>query len=324
MYTLQQCQERIQQAIDQLDFSGKEPIELYEPIGYTLKNGGKRLRPVIVLMGCNVFNDDVEPAIPAAMAVEIFHNFTLLHDDVLDNADIRRGKPTVHKKWNNNIAILSGDAMMIKSYALLSQVNDTVLAEVLKIFNSTALEICEGQQYDMNFENRNNVTIPEYIRMIELKTSVLVACAIKMGALIGGAKPAQANKLYEFGRKLGIAFQLQDDLLDTYADAAKFGKRTGGDIVANKKTYLLITALEESRGQQRNELLDLLENEKNEDIKITRVVSIFNQLNIKERTMQKIKEFSDDAFNELDSLDVPKSRKEGLYAFANQLLQRQH
>ena len=241
MHKIKDLQEIINKEIESKKM-GREPFSLYEPINYSLSNGGKRIRPLLTLLACNLFSEKIDQAIDAALAIEIFHNFTLLHDDIMDKADIRRGKPTVHKKWNENTAILSGDAMFIKSYDFLLETKTEKFKEILQVFNNTALEVCEGQQYDMEFENRNDVSENEYLRMIELKTSVLLAAALKIGAIIGGAENADADLLYDFGRNIGLAFQLQDDMLDVYGSKNTFGKEIGGDIVANKKTFLLIKA----------------------------------------------------------------------------------
>ncbi len=235
--------EIIQSSIAQLKIDD-EPKELYQPIQYSLDVGGKRIRPILVLAACKMFSDDIKSAIAPALAVEIFHNFTLLHDDIMDKADLRRNMPTVHKKWSENIAILSGDAMMIKAFEQIIKSPAQNLIPIVELFNKTAIEVCEGQQLDMNFETRETVTENEYIEMIRLKTSVLLAASLKIGALSGLASKSDADKLYNFGLNLGLAFQLQDDYLDVYGDQQKFGKKIGGDIVANKKTYLLIKAVE--------------------------------------------------------------------------------
>ncbi|PLX19439.1 MAG: isoprenyl synthetase, partial [Marinilabiliales bacterium] len=257
MYNLKELQDLINKKISN-EKIGREPFSLYDPIKYTLESGGKRIRPVLVLMTCNLFSDKIEHALRPAIGLEIFHNFTLLHDDIMDHADIRRGNPTVHKKWNENAAILSGDAMFIKAYEYFLDCQSTNFREILKIFNSTALEVCEGQQYDMEFEEKAIVTEAEYLRMIELKTSVLLAAALKIGALLGGANEKDADLLYQFGLNIGLAFQLQDDYLDVYGDVKVFGKKIGGDIVANKKTFMLIKAQEMARGEIKEQLNQLL------------------------------------------------------------------
>ena len=254
----EELMKRIHAYIEQLSYS-REPKGLYDPIEYVLALGGKRLRPVLMLLAYNLYREDVESIFSQAAGIETYHNFTLLHDDLMDNADMRRGKPVVHKKWNENTAILSGDAMLILSYQfMMNQCPPEHVQEVMEIFGRTALEVCEGQQWDMEFESRNDVTVGEYIEMIRLKTSVLLAAALKIGAVLGGASSADAQKLYDFGIRMGLAFQLQDDYLDVYGNPAVFGKKIGGDILCNKKTYMLITALEQAKGENREELLHSL------------------------------------------------------------------
>jgi geranylgeranyl diphosphate synthase type II len=243
MISLDEAQQIIEKNLAEISFPDN-PVNLYGPVEYILSNGGKRIRPSLVLLGANLFSDDVQPAVNPALAVEIFHNFTLLHDDLMDNSLIRRGRDTVHIKWNPNVAILSGDAMSIIANRFVSKVDSKILPDVMEVFNRTAIEVCEGQMMDMEFENRNDVHVDEYLRMIELKTSVLIAASLQIGALTGGASKQDSVQLYEFGRSLGIAFQLQDDLLDSYGDVEKFGKKIGNDIITNKKTYLMISALD--------------------------------------------------------------------------------
>lgn len=244
-------------SIKKLSF-GPVPEGLYKPMEYILEAGGKRVRPLLCLMACNLFSDKVEKAIYAACAVEVFHNFTLMHDDIMDNAEMRRGRPVVHKVWSENTAILSGDAMLVEAYKLVARVPADVLPEVLRLFSTTASEVCEGQQYDMEFEDRENVEKSEYMEMIRLKTAVLLACSLKMGALCGGADKHDADALYDFGINMGLAFQLRDDYLDTFGDSETFGKKIGGDILCGKKTYLLIDALENLGSGQRAELQNLI------------------------------------------------------------------
>lgn len=239
MKTFNELRDQISIELEKLNWQN-EPRGLYEPIAYELSIGGKRVRPVLTMMACNLFSDDLKAAVAPALGIEVFHNFTLLHDDIMDRADIRRGLPTVHKKWNDNTAILSGDVMLIVAYQLIAQTPMPHLKEVLDLFSKTAAEICEGQQYDVDYEARKKVEIDEYIEMIRLKTAVLLGCALKTGAIIGNASPADANLLYDVGINIGLAFQLKDDLLDVYGDEATFGKKIGGDILCNKKTYLLI------------------------------------------------------------------------------------
>ena len=304
---------------------GREPYSLYDPINYTLANGGKRIRPILTLMACNIFSKDIEPAINAALAIEIFHNFTLLHDDIMDKADIRRGKPTVHKKWNENTAILSGDAMFIKSYDFLIETDTSRLKEILQVFNNTAIEVCEGQQYDMEFETKTNVSEKEYLRMIELKTSVLLAAALKTGALIGGANDSDAELLYDFGRHIGLAFQLQDDLLDVYGNTKTFGKEIGGDIVSNKKTFLLIKAKELAQKEDRI-ILEQLMNNKNisREDKIKSVTKIYNGLRIKELAERKISDYYQKAIKQLEKVGVAAEKKQELLKLTTSLLNRNY
>lgn len=244
-------------SIKNLSF-GPVPEGLYKPMEYILEAGGKRVRPLLCLMACNLFSDSVDKAIDAARAVEVFHNFTLMHDDIMDKAEMRRGRPVVHKVWNENTAILSGDAMLVEAYKLVSRVPADVMPEVLNLFSTTASEVCEGQQYDMEFESRESVSKSEYMEMIRLKTAVLLACSLKMGALCGGANKHDADALYDFGINMGLAFQLRDDYLDTFGDSGTFGKKIGGDILCGKKTYLLIDALENSDSERRAELQNMI------------------------------------------------------------------
>ena len=237
-------------------FEGKEPYNLYEPIRYVLSIGGKRLRPTFALMACDLFGGNVNDAVYPACALEVYHNFTLLHDDIMDNADMRRGKPTVHKKWNENTAILSGDVMLSQAYEVMCRAEHSLLPSLLSVFNQTTIEVCEGQQYDMDFESRNDVSADEYIAMIRLKTAVLLAASLKIGAICAKASAKDADLIYEFGINVGLAFQLKDDWLDVYGDVKKFGKKIGGDICCNKKTYLLITALEKASGDTKISLTD--------------------------------------------------------------------
>ena len=300
-----------------------EPKELYEPIRYILSIGGKRIRPALVIMGCNLFSDNIEAAVNPAIAIEMFHNFTLLHDDIMDNAVVRRNKPTVHEKWNKNIALLSGDAMLIKAYEFISKSDLSILVPVLEVFNKTSVEVCEGQQYDMNFEHRQSVLVDEYLKMIELKTAVLIGASLKIGAITGKAKNEDANNLYEFGKNLGLAFQLQDDLLDVYANPETFGKDNGGDIVSNKKTYLLITALNLAQGAVRQDLTEWLQmKEFKKEVKIKAVTKIFDNLRIEALTREKADEYFQRAFISLDKIPVDENRKTSLKEFAVKLMGR--
>ena len=302
-----------------------EPKNLYSPIGYTLSMGGKRLRPVMVLLSCNLFTNKVEKALPAALAIEVFHNFTLLHDDIMDQADMRRNSPTVHKKFNENIAILSGDAMSIMAYNYLQRSETQNLDKLIQLFSQTALKVCEGQQLDMDFETRMNVSISEYLNMIRLKTAVLLACSLKMGALAANAPERIADLLYAFGLNLGIAFQLQDDLLDVFADQEKFGKKIGGDISSNKKTFLLLKALELSDELSKKELLEWLDKKKfDTQEKIDAVKLIYTKLNIKEITKQSIEVFYQSALNIWNEIDLPVEAKSELLHLARLIMNRDH
>lgn len=324
MLSIKQLQEIVSKETEQLQLPNNPP-ELYEPIRYLLNLGGKRMRPVLALMGCNLFSDSIDAAIKPALAIEVFHNFTLMHDDIMDNAPIRRGQATVHEKWDANVAILSGDVMLVKAYELLMQVPDSKLRELLAIFNKTASEVCEGQQIDMNFENREQVAVNEYLEMIALKTAVLLGCSLQIGALVGNASPQEAEHLYQFGKNLGIAFQLQDDILDVYGEPEKFGKMVGGDIVANKKTFLLIKALELAKGENKTNLDRWLNTKvfKTED-KVKAVTEIYDQLNIRKLAETEMQQFAEKALHHMNQITVNDSRKQPLVEFAEQLMVREH
>lgn len=301
----------------------RQPAELYEPVQYILSLGGKRLRPQLTLLGCSVFSDDIRPAIPAALALEVFHNFTLLHDDIMDNAAVRRGKPTVHTRWNTNAAILSGDAMCILAYHLLGQLQSEKFSLVLAVFNDTALKVCEGQQYDMNLESTLSVSEAEYMRMIELKTAVLLAACLQIGAIMGNASDHDARLLYQFGIHLGLAFQLQDDLLDTFGDEKLLGKEIGKDIAANKKTYLLIKALEKATTDQRRELEQWITDSSRPDTeKIAAVKNIFTALEIDRLTQHTIEHHIRKGIEYLESVGAAADRKEELFAVVEKLNHR--
>lgn len=322
MYRFNDLQAIIERSFVELQLPS-EPRSLYEPISYTLSLGGKRIRPILCLMSANLFSDIIDKAVKPAMALEIFHNFTLIHDDIMDNADVRRGKPTVFKKWNTNVAILSGDAALIVAYKYLSQTEGQYLPEVLKVFNNTALQVCDGQQFDMDFEKLHVVTEDDYLKMIELKTSVLLAAATKIGAICGGAPMADAEHLYSFGKYLGIAFQLQDDLLDTYGDPKVFGKAIGGDIIENKKTFLMINALKLASPASQATLQGLIKNSEMErDEKIAAVKAIFDEANVKEITERKVNEYYEKAKAELEKVAVRPERKEALYKLADKVMGR--
>ncbi len=299
------------------------PANLYQPIQYTLSMGGKRIRPVLVLMACDMFGGNIKTAMPAALGIEIFHNFTLLHDDIMDKASMRRNQPTVHKKYNENIAILSGDAMSNLAYRYMLGTDSPALKEVLSLFTETALQVCEGQQLDMDYEESLTVSIDDYLKMIRLKTAVLIAYSLKTGALLGNASPQDAGHLYEFGINLGLAFQLQDDLLDVYADQDKFGKKTGGDITSNKKTFLLLKSLELASPKQREVLLYWIRKEKfDANEKISSVKQIYNEINIQAISLDLIGYYYKKAMTELEAVDIETERKKGMTLLAGKMLKR--
>ncbi|MCD4709465.1 MAG: polyprenyl synthetase family protein [Bacteroidales bacterium] len=322
MYTLLEAQNLVERHIQNLSIPDTPP-ELYEPVRYILSLGGKRIRPALVILACDLFAGTVESALIPAMAIEVFHNFTLLHDDIMDHSERRRGSPTVHVKYNENVAILSGDVMSILASRLMNQAPGVVLNVVQDVFTKTAMQVCEGQQMDMNFEELPTVSEEEYLTMIELKTAVLIAASLKIGAILGGSSQRDAEDLYEFGRNLGIAFQLQDDLLDTYGDPVLMGKNLGTDIVDNKKTFLVIRALKAASDSQKEELTGWL-TEKGFDRKekIGAVISIFDALNVKELTEKRIRNYYKLALANLEKLNRPDERKTELYNFATFLMNR--
>ena len=321
-YTAPQLLDKINAYLEQMPYM-RPPKGLYEPIAYELSLGGKRIRPVLMLMAYNIYKEDVERILPQAAGLETYHNHTLLHDDVMDKADMRRNKPTVHNVWNENTAILSGDAMLILAYRLMAEGLTDKLAEVMHIFTETTMEICEGQQWDMEFESRMDVKVDEYIEMIRLKTSVLLAAALKIGACLAGASTEEAQKLYDFGVKMGLAFQLQDDWLDVYGDPKVFGKNIGGDILCNKKTYMLITALELADASQREDLerwlnaTDYVPAEK-----ISAVTAIYNNIGIGKRCEEMVETYYSDGLALLESIAIPEERKQALKDFACSLMNR--
>jgi len=300
---------------------GAEPRELYEPINYMMSLGGKRLRPVTTLMACNMFDEEIEKAIPAALAIEMFHNFTLVHDDIMDNAPLRRGKETIYKKWNMPIAILSGDLMMIKATESLCKTETSDIIKLLKKFNDIATKVCEGQQIDMNFESRNDVSHNEYINMISLKTAVLLGGALQIGALIGGANEEDAGHLYEFGKNTGIAFQVQDDILDSFGDAGKTGKKTGGDIAADKKTLLLIELLAAAHKDDKKLLQELM-NEIDDDKKITGILQLYHKYKVKEFAEAEKEKYLQLAYRHFNKVNVNADRKSILKQTAEELMSR--
>lgn len=300
-----------------------EPEELYAPITYTLALGGKRIRPVLTLMACEMFGGNINDALPQAIAIEMFHNFTLIHDDIMDNAPIRRGKTTVYKKWSSNIAILSGDTLFAYAYQYAQKADKDILSDILSVFNKTAIEVCEGQQYDLNYELRNDVSVEEYIHMIKLKTAVLFGASLKIGAIIGGAESLESDKLYNFALNIGLGFQLKDDLLDTFGDESVFGKKTGGDILSNKKTFLYLKALEVA-DEETNKILITLYNSNNinDDEKIESVKSIFSNLDIAEITEKEIDRYFKAGIIDLNSLHVSDAIKSNLYNLAYNMIHR--
>lgn len=322
MRAISQYQDIIQAHFEALNLA-KEPNNLYEPIRYILSLGGKRLRPVLTLMATEVFDVYCEKAIPAATAVEVFHNFSLIHDDIMDDAPLRRGNETVHEKWDLNTGILSGDAMLILAYQFFENYEPQVFRDLAKLFSKTALEVCEGQQYDIDFETRDDVTIPEYLKMIEYKTAVLVGAAMKMGAIVAETSTENANAIYDFGLNLGIAFQLQDDYLDAFGDPETFGKQVGGDIIENKKTYLYLKALEFSKVEEKEQLLHLFSIHPTDNTdKIQSVKQIFTQTGADAATQQAIQDFTLKAFQTLDKMNISEDKKAILKAFGNKLMSR--
>lgn len=322
MLTATEIQEKVNAYIASLPYERK-PKSLYDPIEYVLAAGGKRIRPSFVLMAYNLFHDDVDRILPVATALETYHNYTLLHDDLMDKADMRRGRPTVHKKWDDNTAILSGDTMLVLAYEHLAKCDTKYLKPALDLFTETALEVSEGQQFDMEFETRNDVAEEEYIEMIRLKTSVLLACALKMGAVVAGASDADANALYAFGEKVGLAFQLQDDLLDVYGDPKVFGKAIGGDITSNKKTFMLINAFNRADAGTRAELERwTTATEFDPAEKIAAVTEIYNRLGIDKLAEQRIKEYFEQSRQHLDELSVSDDRKTVLREYTERMMNR--
>ena len=301
----------------------RQPASLYEPVQYVLAIGGKRIRPVLALFGYNLWREQPEDILMPAIGLETYHNYTLLHDDLMDNADMRRGHETVHRRWDANKAILSGDSMLVLAYQRVAQVPAQKLQQVLDLFTVTALEIGEGQEYDMTFETRNDVTEDEYIEMIRLKTSVLLACALKMGAILADAPQKDAERLYRLGEQIGLAFQLQDDLLDVYGDPKVFGKAVGGDITSNKKTYMLINAFNRANDKQRAELSRWINAKTfNRDVKVAEVTRLYDEIGIRQLCEQKINYYFEQARQTLTEVDVPTECKQALSAYMDELLHR--
>ena len=323
LYTSADLETKINSAINELNYN-KDPITLFEPIKYILSIGGKRLRPILAYMATNLFTNDIDKVTFPALSIEIFHNFSLLHDDLMDNASIRRGKSTVHEKWNDNAAVLSGDAMLIDAYNLIAKVPLNTLPSVLEVFTSTAMQVCQGQQYDMDFEKRLNVKESEYIEMIRLKTAVLIAASLKIGAILGEASSEDAKRLYNFGINIGLAFQLKDDLLDVYGDPVNFGKEIGGDILSNKKTFLLIKALENSDKTSNASLKQWITVEKfDSKTKINAVKKIYDGLNLESMTDKIIQKYYLAALDCLSKVNVSEDRKKELLIYTNNLMNRE-
>lgn len=323
MHSIEQLQSIINKAIANTKYK-EQPPELYEPISYLMQLGGKRMRPVLVLISAELFGGNVLKALDAAIGIELFHNFTLMHDDIMDKAPLRRGKPTVHAKWNESAAILSGDVMFVEAYQQMIRVDDSILREVLDVFSDTASGVCQGQQADMNFEKRDNVNLDEYILMIRQKTAILLAGSMQIGALIGGAKKEDAKLLFEFGENLGLAFQLQDDILDVYGDPEKFGKQVGGDILSNKKTFMLIKAKELAEENIAAELNHWLNSTINDPFgKVQAVISIYNLLEVRKLAEAEIENYVNKALRALDQVSADSDKKKLLRGFAQQLLIRE-
>ena len=323
MHTLQQIQSLVSSAIADMNWQ-QQPEGLYAPIDYELRLGGKRLRPCLALMAADMYDASLEHVMPVAKALEVFHNFTLLHDDVMDHADVRRGMPTVHRRWNENTAILSGDAMSICAYRELAQLPAEHLPGMLDLFNTMALQICEGQQYDMEFEVRKDVTVDDYMHMIRLKTAVLLATALRMGAVLGGASRHDADQLYDFGIGMGVAFQLKDDYLDVYGNEATFGKAIGGDILCNKKTFMLLTAQQRADEASAAELARWLDTTERSVQKIEAVTALYNRLDVPQVCLQAMDTYYRRALACLEDVSVSSERKSVLATLAAKLMERQH
>ncbi len=322
MHSIEKLRGVIDREIEKMNFSGRYPPELYIPVEYIMSIGGKRLRPVLALMACRLFSDDISPCIRPAVAIELFHNFTLLHDDIMDKADMRRGKPTVHKKWGENAAILSGDVMVVLSFDLISSARLDILPRLLSVFNRTAIEVCEGQQMDMNFETTPLVDQHSYLEMIKLKTSVLIAASMEIGAIAAGASTQDSGLLYESGLNLGLAFQLQDDVMDLYGDQDKFGKKPGGDILMNKKTILLIKALEMADEKTAKKITDIMEEEQDPETRVSGIKRIFDQLEIQNAANRMANDYFQKALRKLDDTSCKIERKKEFAGFIETVMKR--
>lgn len=322
MLSFNELYDKVNHYIDDMQYNA-QPEGLYSPIKYVLSLGGKRIRPILMLMAYNLYHEEVDAILPNAIALETYHNFTLLHDDLMDRADMRRGNMTVHKKWDDNTAILSGDAMLIMAYKLFTETNNPYLSNAIKTFNAATLGVCDGQQYDVEFESRNDVKEEEYMEMIRLKTSLLLACALKIGAELAGASNEDADNLYQFGEKMGLAFQLQDDLLDVYGDPAVFGKQIGGDILCNKKTFMLINAYNLANPSQKAQLKEWIEKiDFVPSDKIQAVTAIYDAVGIKAICQEKIEQLFTQSLDCLAKVKIEDSKKAELKAFADKLLKR--
>ena len=324
IYNAEDILKKVNEALDALPYD-RQPQSLYEPVKYVLSLGGKRIRPVLMLLGYNLYKEEPADIMMQALGLETYHNYTLLHDDLMDNADLRRGNQTVHKRWDANTAILSGDSMLVLAYQRIQQCDARYLPQVMELFTETALEIGEGQQYDMDFETRNDVTEEEYIEMIRLKTSVLLACALKIGAILGDASAKDADLLYRFGEQIGLAFQLQDYLLDVYGDEKVFGKAICGDITSNKKTYMLINAINRANPQQRAELMNWIDAKQfDRQEKITAVTRLYDEIGIRQLCEKKIHFYFEEGKKLLEQVSVNSERKEQLRQYTAEMMNRQY
>ncbi|MBT7529344.1 MAG: polyprenyl synthetase family protein [Flavobacteriaceae bacterium] len=321
MLTVNQYREVFVQYLKKFPIN-REPSNLYDPVSYILTLKGKRLRPILTLMATDIFSNSYKSGLDAALAVEVFHNFSLVHDDIMDSAELRRGNKTVHKKWNVSTGILSGDVMLIQAYQLFENYEGEVFVDLAKLFSKTAIEVCEGQQYDVDFETRDNVKTSDYLKMITYKTAVLLGASMKMGAIIARASKEDQDKIYDFGKYLGIAFQLQDDYLDAFGDEIKFGKKIGGDILENKKTYLYLKAIEFLSEDKKNQLLGLYTNNNSSEEKIKTTKALFEESGSVDYTVKEIKKYTNSAFEILESLNISAEKKKLLYEFGNSLMDR--
>jgi geranylgeranyl diphosphate synthase, type II len=325
LYSLEELQQRVEKILNGLEYNKRKPAGLYKPIDYIISIGGKRIRPVMLLMACNLFTDEIDHAHMPAAGIEVFHNFTLLHDDIMDDAPIRRNHPTVHMKWDRNTAILSGDAMSVIAFEYLMNTLPDLAPKIFPLFSKAAIEVCEGQQLDIDFESMSLVSESDYLKMIELKTSVLLAASFQIGAILGGASDDNARLLYDTGLNLGLAFQVQDDLLDTFGDQSKFGKSIGGDIVMNKKTFLMVKAMELAQQNDAAELKNLISSgQLNADEKIRRVKELYLKLGVKDEAEKRIKDYFEKALKSLENVEVGEERKKIILSLASMLMERNY